>query len=235
MTPICEVSAIETISDMFENTTPDTPLIIGFSPGSVNHRLECESTDLEEHGDVSLTGDTDDTSGLDSSNQATNFFAELKSLSDRKRTYETIFSDRLVNKVLSDMRSYKKKRDAHSDVVKYIQQMFPDLIDDQYFIQWLANKIRTRSHHLSELLKEKDRTWKLRNSIHDDQHKKIYDFWLQNSTQSVDRRSGRDKVKILKEEYVKLCTDIHDPNIEEERFENLDSRKLSSVPCERYT
>ena len=111
----------------------------------------------------------------------------------------------------------KKKRDAHSDAVKYIQQMFPDLIDDQYFIQWLANKIRTRSHHLSELLKEKDRTWKPRNSIHDDQHQKIYDFWLQNSTQSVDRRSGWDKVKILKEEYVKLYTDIHDPNIEEER------------------
>ena len=223
VTPIYEVSAIETISDTFENTTPDTPLILGFSPikgsGSVNHRLECESTDLEEHGDVSLTGHTDDASGLDSSNQATNFIAELKSLGDRKRTYEALFSDRLVNKVLSDMRSYKKNRDAHSDAVKYIQQMFPDLIDDQYFIQWLANKIGTRSHRLSELLKEKDRTWKPRNSMHDDQHQKIYDFWLknENSTQSVDRRSGRDKVKISKEEYVKLYTDIHDPNIEEER------------------
>ena len=74
----------------------------------MNHRLECESTDLEEHGDVSLTGHTDDASGLDSSNQATNFIAELKSLGDRKRTYEALFSDRLVNKVLSDMRSYKK-------------------------------------------------------------------------------------------------------------------------------
>ena len=74
--------------------------------------------------------------------------------------------------------------------VKYIQQMFPGLIDDQYFIQWLANKIGTRSHRISELLKEKDGTWKPRNSIHDDQHQKIYDFWLQNSTQSVDRRSG---------------------------------------------
>ena len=55
-----------------------------------------------------------------------------------------------------------------------------------------------RSCRLLQLVKEKDRSWIPRNSL----------------IESVDRRSGRDKIKLSKKEYFKL---FQNQNIKEEK------------------
>ena len=70
-----------------------------------------------------------------------------------------------------------------------------------------------------QLVKEKDRSSITTNSLNESQQQEIYNFWLKKeySIESVDRRTGRDKVKSSKKENLKLYNNIQNQKVQLEK------------------
>ena len=105
------------------------------------------------------------------------------------------------------------------------------MLGDANFVKWLASKLNYRPGRLLQLLRNnsEEYTWTPRNSLNTEISILVYNFWKNKAIVSVDRRNGRDRIKVNKVEYLHAnsrFTDIDD-NIQEEikKFKKIKYRK----------
>ena len=122
-----------------------------------------------------------------------------------------MFRDDLNSKVMSH-----KKHHA----IKSLNACFGDMLDDN-FVKWLSSKLNYRPGRLLPLLRNnsEEYAWTPRNSVNTEISIQVYNFLKNKTIVSVDRRNGRNKMKVSKIEYLHAnswCTDIDYDNIQEE-------------------
>ena len=111
------------------------------------------------------------------------------------------------------------KKDLASPVMSKEKHKTITLIYDTAFMKWLSNKLGYKPCRLHHLLRSTTESyvWQARNVLPPEKHQEIYDFWKENTVVSVDRRNGRDKVRIPKMKYVKSqFMNIKDEDLKEE-------------------
>ena len=97
-------------------------------------------------------------------------------------------------------------------------ESFGNLLSDNKFLSWLANKLDYFPSRLKTLIDNHEKVFLPRNCLPNDVLKEIYHFWIKNSIPSTDRRSGRDEMCITKMNYIhvnKHTLDFEDENITE--------------------
>lgn len=176
---------------------------------------------IDSLGDSAATADQEipvDIPVTDHDDEADNQFDFLKDLEDRAKQrevdYESLFRNKVLGKLSSDIKSRNSKRSA----AKFLIESFGDSLNDYSFVSWLAKMLGLKPCRLKAIIKNAYKEFVPRNSMSSSSLQEIYNFWLkeENSIISNDRRNGRDVVKIPKATYLSKYGKLVDPNIEEE-------------------
>ena len=91
-----------------------------------------------------------------------------------------------------------------------MRECFGTLLDDDFFLNWLANSVGYKLCSLKNLITVK--TPISRKNYHVKQE--VYDFWLQNSITSNDSANSTKRVSNIN--FLKSFKDITDPQVQEE-------------------
>ena len=109
-------------------------------------------------------------------------------------------------------------------------ESFGNLLSDNKFLSWLANKLGFFPSRLKTLIDSYEKVFLPRNRVPDDVLNEIYYFWIKNSIPSTDRRSGPDEMCITKIRYMhvhKHTLDLEDENITE--FTKVEKNGTSKI------
>ena len=120
----------------------------------------------------------------------------------------------LLKKIKDDIKNSHTKKAA----VKLLLASFGNLLSDNKFLSWLANKLGYFPSRLKTLIDNHEKDFLPDNCLPNDVLKEIYHFCIKNSIPSTDRRSGCDEMCITKMMHThvhKHTTDFEDKNITE--------------------
>ena len=149
----------------------------------------------------------------------------IKEIADRKKEktkhHEEDFQALIIKKIKDDIKNPHAKKAA----VKLLIESFGNLLSDNKFLSWLANKLDHFPSRLKTLIDNHEKVFLPRNCFSNDVLKEIYHFSIKNSTPSADRRSGLEEMCITKMK----CVHVHKHTLDFE-YENItEFTKISTV------
>lgn len=131
--------------------------------------------------------------------------------------YSLNVSECVVEKLKQDLKTDKK------EALKFIHEYFGDMLDDEGFIRWLANRTGYTPIRFIQMLKE-NRPNKRNSKFSNETYQEIYDFWLANSINS--NESAYNMKRISKREYLEQYSSINDTNLIEKTVQLKNGSKV---------
>ena len=207
--------AIDNVEIECETDIPGIGNVIDRNGASGNDPTKLVPIQCETRIPVDVSENVNGVHGLENKDPLILEIANL--LKNRNKENESTFIENIINMLKDDMSS-KIMAEKKQHALNCLNRCFGDMLSDTVFIKWLSNQLGYKPGRLLSLLKTgQEFSWKSRNSLNVETHQEVYDFWKKNSITSVDRRNGRNKIKIPKMKYLSSCFQyISDNNIQEE-------------------
>ena len=140
--------------------------------------------------------------------------------------YPTKFSGSVVTQLKRKLRANK------SEAVKYINECFGSMLDDEGFLKWLGNTLDYKPCRLKQLLQQNK--FNKRNSLSPSTYQTICDYWLANSITS--NESDYNITKITKMSFLEQYKNISDTNLMEKEIKLKNGSKIIfTAPRKIYT
>jgi hypothetical protein len=189
----------------------------------------------EEVHDVSDFDTNNSPRPMSTDNEETFPFETLSDDEDQDENFpETDLSEIVFNIFLEDLRQLYKPKSSNHAFISRLMHLFDHNLCNYLFIRYLSKKLQIRYEYLVNMILRYDKDsasygTRKRNPWSEEVRKKIYQFWLDNSIVTVDRRNGRDIVRIPKSRYDQINDLNKNPDDENITVEEKVFKKTGNV------
>ena len=155
--------------------------------------------------------------------------AMCSQVEERNVIQEMKFESIILKKLREDILSH---RDTAG---KFLHECFADMVDDKFFVSWLAKKLGMKSMRLREIITsyEKEKEYKPLPSL-PVETQQVYNFWKEISIFSVETHNDRSKERISKMKFLnqyKHQTTLVDDDLTEETTVLKKDANKKSIYC----